>query len=561
VSLLSVLRSPVYGFDPDLLSRLRSRCPKGDIYDCVEQGAREGEARCARFLRELEELRLLMGDLSCAQLLWHLYDQVGLLGLFGAMSGGERRQENLLSFYDFAQGFEGQGHRGLFAFVAQLRRMAEQGKDVGGSRAAGSGGVQIMSVHKSKGLEFPVVVLAGLNRSFNTSDEREPLLFHPKLGVGPKLLDRELRIEVPTLARTAVQLKLERERRAEELRLLYVAMTRARERLVMVMSFRKAFQDLNKLLEQASPRPEPELLSLQGSVGRWMLLPILCRSDAGALWRESRPETVIQPEDSWDIRLVQADESCFAPSEKIEEQQAAAPAPEDADLLRGLNWRYPGQELALLPSKVTATQLKGRQLDEEAAEDAPRDLLPLEFRRPDFAQKGRKLTAAQAGSAVHAVMEHIDLNRAADPAQVGEEIDRLVQQGHLTAEQGAVVRPAEVALFWASELGRAAAASPALRREFKFSILAPAGDFYPGTAEGEQVLLQGVVDCCFEDGDGMTVVDFKSDRVKAGEESTAAQQYRPQVEVYARALEQIFHIPVRRRVVWFLRTGNGIEIQ
>jgi ATP-dependent helicase/nuclease subunit A len=136
VSLLSVLRSPVYGFDPDLLSRLRSRCPKGDIYDCVEQGAREGEARCARFLRELEELRLLMGDLSCAQLLWHLYDQVGLLGLFGAMSGGERRQENLLSFYDFAQGFEGQGHRGLFAFVAQLRRMAEQGKDVGGIHLA-----------------------------------------------------------------------------------------------------------------------------------------------------------------------------------------------------------------------------------------------------------------------------------------------------------------------------------------------------------------------------------------------------------------------------------------
>jgi ATP-dependent helicase/nuclease subunit A len=110
-------------------------------------------------------------------------------------------------------------------------------------------------------------------------------------------------------------------------------------------------------------------------------------------------------------------------------------------------------------------------------------------------------------------------------------------------------------------LGRAAAASPALRREFKFSILSPAGDFYPGTAEGEQVLLQGVVDCCFEDGDSMTVVDFKSDRVKRGEESAAAEQYRSQVEVYARALEQIFHLPIRRRVVWFLRTGTGIEIQ
>ena len=567
VSLLSVLRCPVYAFDPDLLAKLRVNCPDGDIYGCVVQGAEAGEEHCVRFLRELEALRLLMSDLSCAQLLWHLYDNMGLLGLYGAMTGGERRQENLLAFYDFARCFEQQGHRGLFAFVHQLRRMAERGDEVKGSATAGGGGVQIMSIHKSKGLEFPVVVLGGLNRSFNRMDEREPMLFHPRLGVGPKLLDPELRMEVPTLARTAVQLQLERERRAEELRLLYVAMTRAKERLIMVMTLRDAFKELGKLLEQAGPRPEPELLAAQQSVAKWMLLPILVRSDAGALWRETRPETVIEPPDHWDIRLVHVEEDEAepgpAPEREAEPEQVTE---DDAALLTALRWHYPGAELAVLPSKVTATQLKGRTLDEEAAEDTPRRAaperaaLPPEFRRPDFARKSGRLTAAQAGSAVHAVMERIDPALATDVVRVREEIDRLLGEGHLTSEQAAVVRPEQVAGFWASELGRAAANSPALRREFKFSVLAPAKRFYPGTPEGEQVLLQGVVDCCFETEAGMIVVDFKSDRVRPGQEREAAEQYRAQVAVYAHALAEIFERPIVRRVVWFLRTGCAVEL-
>ena len=562
VSLLSVLRCPVYAFSPDLLSRLRVQSPDTDLYGCVVQGARDGEEHCVRFLRELEELRLLMNDYSCAQMLWHLYEHRGLLGLFGAMTGGERRQENLLSFYDFARCFEQQGHRGLFAFVHQLRRMAEQGDEVKGSRTAGAGGVQITSIHRSKGLEYPVVVLGGLNRAFNKMDEREPMLFHPRLGVGPKLLDPELRMEVPTLARTAVQLQLERERRAEELRLLYVAMTRARERLIMVMTLRDAPKELNSLLEQASPKPEPELLAAQPSVARWMLLPILCRADAGELWRENRPDTVMDPPDHWDIRLVSAEAEPEGSGEAEERETApAGSAVPDEALLTALNWCYPGEGLALLPSKVTATQLKGRTLDEEAAENTRRAAPPLEFRRPDFARRSGALTAAQAGSAVHAVMERIDPALGADPVRVTGEIERLRSEGHLTAEQAAAVRPEQVARFWSSPLGRAAAQSPALRREFKFSVLAPASRFYPGTPAEERVLVQGVVDCCFEDASGLTVVDFKSDRVQPGGEPEAAERYRAQVEVYADALEEIFGKPVTRRVVWFLRTGCGTEMK
>ena len=550
VPLLSVLRGPVYGFTADQLASLRSACPGTDFYACVEKGALAGEEHCIRFLNDLKALRLRMVDTSCAQLLWFLYDQMGLLGLFGAMSGGQRRQENLLAFYDYARSFEGTGHRGVFAFVSQLRRLMERGRNPGVVSAATGSGVQIMSIHKSKGLEFPVVVLAGLNRQFNKTDENAPMLFHSRLGVGPRLLDPELRMEFSTLARTAVQLKINREMKAEELRLLYVAMTRAKERLIMVMSFRDAGRELGALMDSAGAHPAPEALSQLDSVGKWLLLPVLARRDARPLWDGFAPDTLLDTADHWDIRLVHADEDCFAPevTEQSEEAPEEAPVPGE-ELLNALNWRYPWENLADFPSKVTATQMKGRLLDEEAAEETPKPAPPLEFRRPSFEEGKRPLTPAQAGSAIHAVMEHIDVDRADTVEGVKGELSRLVEQGFLTGEQAAVVNPAHVARFWASPLGVQAASSNHLRREFKFSILSRAAQFYPGADEAEEVLLQGVVDCCFEDLMGFTVVDFKSDRIRRGGERERAQLYRGQVEVYSRALEEIFHRPVVRRVL------------
>lgn len=562
VPLLSVLRCPVYGFTADQLAALRGASRDTDLFGCVEKGALAGEEHCIHFLADLKKLRLRLLDSGCAQLLWTLYNELGLLALFGAMSGGERRQENLLAFYDFARSFEETGHRGVFPFVTQLRRLLERGKSPGNVRAAVGSGVQIMSIHKSKGLEFPVVVLAGLNRQFNRSDERLPMLFHSKLGVGPKLLDEELRLEVPTLARTAVQLQLEKERRAEELRLLYVAMTRAKERLILIMSSRDADKDLKKLLPDAAPQPEPEALAALDSVGKWLLLPVLCRRDAAALWTEGAPDTLTQPEDRWDIRLIRADQDCFAPQprEQSPTAQKEVHETEDGPLLEALQWSYPWQSLADLPSKVTATQMKGRRLDEEAAEETSRPALTLEFRRPSFEQRRRGLTPAQAGSAVHAVMEHIDIDRADTISGVKAELERLVSARYLTPEQAQAVDAAQVARFWASPLGQEAVNSGSLRREFKFSILAGASHFYAGADREEEVLVQGVVDCCFETLFGFTVVDFKSDRVRRGGEAQRAEEYRGQVEVYARALEEIFQKPVVRRVVWFLRTGKGVEV-
>lgn len=560
VPLLSVLRSPVYGFTPDQLSQLRSACPQGNyFYDCVAYGALEGEEHCKRFLRDLEALRLRMIDSSCAQLIWYLYDEMGLMGLFSAMPGGERRQENLLTFYEFARSFEGQGHRGVFALVSQLRRMMARGKKPAASRLAAGSGVKIMSIHKSKGLEFPVVVLAGLSRRFNAADETAPMLFHPELGVGPKLLDRERNLQYPTLARTAVSLRLNREMKAEELRLLYVAMTRVKEKLILVNCLKDGARTVRRLLPGAGPHPEPEALAQMNCMGDWVLLPVLARRDAGALRGEARPPVYAETEDHWDIRLVTPEQHRTPRVLLPQEEQESAAIQVFPAAAEGLRWRYPHPELAELPSKLTATQLKGRLLDEEAAENTRQPRTPT-FRRPSFEQRERGLTPAEVGTAIHTLMEHIRPERGDTQEGVAAEIQELVKKGYLTGEQGAAIPIRQVARFWASPLGQEAAASAQLRREFKFSILAPASRYYQNVPEGEEVLLQGVVDCCFEDITGFTVIDFKSDRLRRGAERQRAEEYRAQLEAYSAALEEIFARPVKRRVLWFLCTGTAVEV-
>lgn len=561
VPLLSVLRSPVYAFTPDELAALRVDRRTGDLFTCVQASAEAGNQRCAGVLEDLRVLRSLAPDTDCVGILWQIYDRLGLYGLVGAMPGGQRRQENLLAFYEFTRSYEIGEHRGLFSYVTRLRKLLNSGaRRPAGQKKAGTG-VQLMTIHRSKGLEFPVVVLAGLGKGLNLSDQNKPMLFHPTLGIGPRARNRKLRLEYPTLARSAIRLRLEQENKSEELRLLYVAMTRAREKLILSLALPNAQRTLEQLLPMAGPHPHKRALLGLDSMGKWLLLPVLARRDASALWLTARPERFVNTIDSWEINLIplgEPDEAAEAqPTPGAAEAQAEAPSLTEEQLSL-LTWRYPWERLATLPSKVTATQLKGRRLDEEVAEDAVPPKKPMTFRRPDFEQRARGLTPAERGTATHAVMQLIVPDRATTAAGVAGELHRLTESGFLTEMQARAVSPARIAAFWASPLGREAAASPRLEREYKFSILTNARRCFADAPEGEQVLLQGVIDCFFASEDGWTVIDFKTDRLRPGEEQARAEEYRTQVEAYSSALEEITGRPVMRRVLWFFATGTAV---
>ncbi|HIZ95042.1 MAG TPA: helicase-exonuclease AddAB subunit AddA [Candidatus Flavonifractor avicola] len=562
VPLISVLRSPVYGFSADRLAQIRAASPDTDFYAAL--AADDGEDSKA-FLAELDDLRFGSGDMSSHQLLWHIYDRTNLLGIFGAMEEGETRQGNLLALAELARQFEGAGHKGLFRFLTYLTRLRENGNTLmPPTPGRTGGGVRIMSIHKSKGLEFPVVLLCGLARRLNREDMSRPILFHPKLGVGPKGLDVERGIEYPTLARMAVARQLEREMMAEELRLLYVAMTRAKEKLILSVALTGGGKDLEKLAGDAGDPVDPQVLLACQSVGQWVLLHALCRPEAGALRRAAGQDVAVLDTSfgpAWDIRFVDGTPLAQMPPHRWTAPQREQEEEEGGeDLANLLRWTYPHEAEVAIPSKLTATQLKGRALDEEAAEEAPRPARPLSFGRPRFAAEEMGLTAAQQGTALHQVLQYIDFERSETVEGVRAEIARLVEQQYITPQQGEAVDPAPIAAFFRSDLGQQLLSSVSLRREFKFSILEPASRYYPQAGEGEQVLFQGVVDCYYETLEGITVVDFKTDRVTKRTVAERAEHYRPQLEAYSRALAEITGKQVIRRVLWFFALNQSVDL-
>ena len=225
-----------------------------------------------------------------------------------------------------------------------------------------------------------------------------------------------------------------------------------------------------------------------------------------------------------------------------------------------LSWQYPQEKAAFVPSKLTATQIKGRALDREAAEEAqPPTRRGKPLTRPQFIAKERGLTPAQRGTALHLAMEYMPLEGEHSEGAIAAQLDRLLAEGFLTSLQREAIDAGKLAAFWQSELGRAMCRARECRREFKFSLLVPAQDYYPGL-EGEEILLQGVIDAWFVGEDGLTVLDFKTDQVRPGEERARAEEYRPQLEAYGKALSRILGREVRRMVLWFFATDTAVEV-
>ena len=564
VPLLSVLRSPVFAFSPDRLAQLRAGC-SGCVYEAVEVGAQREEADCVAFLALLGELRALAAEESSHKLLWYIYQRTDLPAIFAAMPQGGARRANLMALYEEARRFESGGHKGLMAFLIHLTRLAENGLPVP-VEGESVGGVRILSIHRSKGLEFPVVFLCGLEHQFNTEDTRSTILFHPDLGLGPKRVDRQRMLRYSTIARDGVALRLSQQLIAEEMRLLYVAMTRAEHKLILFTSVNGKNLKLDKLAAQAQCPPPPRQVARASCMAEWVLTPALCREDSQPLWDElglQRPCSAPQQGYRWDMKLLtptQEDAARVGPLEMGGEAEQGVELP--AGWQEALTWSYPHQVSAQMPSKLTATQLKGRDKDAEAAQDGV-EFAPAKptvtLRRPVF-QGQRPLTPAQQGTALHMVMQYLNFDRTGSLEEIQEEIARLVAQQFITPQQGEAVDPGRVLAFFRSPLGQRLVASPQMEREFKFSMLVPAADYYPNAEAGEEVLLQGVVDCWFVEEDGtVTVLDFKTDRVSEATVEQRAKEYRPQLEAYSRALSQALELPVGRCTLWFFSLGEEIS--
>ena len=557
VPLIAVLRSPLVGMSADRLAEIRALQPEGDYYEALCRD--EGEDAQA-FLSLLRELRHASREMAADKLLWYCYDRCRVEAIFGAMADGAQRQARLTALYDYVRRLVQSGRTGLFDCVSHLRRLLENGDAPAITAARASGGVRIMSVHKSKGLEFPVVVLADLNRSFNRQDLDRPVLVHPQLGVGAERVETERRIRYDTVSKSALALTLEREAKAEELRILYVAMTRAQEKLIMVCSRKNPEKHLRELAALTELPVPPEAVSGANCPGDWLLLTLLNTFQASELhgFAGVRPSELTEAPAGVTVHLhrIGGEET---EGEASPAEEDAGESPDTTPDKASLGFVYGHRAATVTPSKVTATQLKGRAIDEEIAEGTLPRRRESAPERPRFLQEKRGMTGAERGTAMHLVMQFLPLDTAAEPWAVAEVIDGLRRRRLLTPEQAAALDVPTLVRFLASPLAERIRNAPRLWREYRFALLTDAG-IYDGDAAGEEMLLQGVADCVFETESGLAVVDFKTDRVQPAEVQRRAEVYRAQLDAYAGALSRILERPVTERILYFFACGEEISL-
>ena len=555
IPLLAVLASPVFGFTADDLAAIRSADKKCCIYDAMRKA---GSRRTAGFLEILDTLRREVKVNTLAQLLERIFTLTRMDSIYAAMEGGEARLANLHTFYGVASDFEATGRRDLDQFLDHLTAMEEKGLIAAGEQTS-AGAVTLLSIHKSKGLEYPVVILTNLSREFNWESLRAQVLCDQTLGLGLSAVDRKNRMRYPTIAKRAIAVKAKAEGLSEELRVLYVAMTRARDRLIMTYTT-KSMEKTLKEIAMRSGIGSPELLARDVSCcGDWVLQTAMQRSEAGALFAlggKSMETRLGQPE--WRIRLIENYQEEAAEAD-VGKKAAEVACAEDFETLRqALAFRYAYEGATRAPSKQTATALKGRYKDQEAAENTlRREQRGKIWRKPAFVEKN--VQGKTYGSATHAALQYIRYEACEDIDGIQREVERLVREGFITRQQADLVPCERLASFFTSPLGQRLRSGKNVLREFKFSILDDAEAYGPGL-EGEKVLLQGVVDCALIEEDGITILDFKTDFVTEETVGAAAERYRPQVESYAGAMSRIYQKPVKNRYLYFFRLDKLVEL-
>ncbi len=553
IPLLSVLASPAFGFTADELAAIRSRNKTGTIYDTLQLSDTE---KVRNFLSILGQLRKISRMNTLTSLLENCFRLTKLDSIYASMPDGERRWENLQSFYQLAVDYENGTLKDLAQFLEYLNSVEDRGL------VANSPGnpdcITIMSIHKSKGLEFPVVFLSNLSRQFNRESLRAQILCDKELGLGLSVADAELRIRYPSAAKRAIMVKMASDSVSEEMRVLYVAMTRARDRLIMTYASQSLEADLQDIVLRQDFDGGELLCAEAVCMGDWVLLSALRHTEAGALHAlGGKPLQTHLCRYPWKISVVEGTLSTAAAAESVRDKTAVSDAAV-ARIRKFMDFRYPHISATTAPSKQTATDRKGRIKDTEAAENAPEPRkVQRKWKRPSFISDS--ISGMEYGTAMHTLLQYISYENCESSASVCEEIQRLVRNGCLTEEQASVLNPEPIDRFFQSAFGRKLRSGTKHLREFKFSIL-DEGIHYDPALQEEKVLLQGVVDCALLEEDGITVLDFKTDYVTEDTLREAVERYRPQVLTYAEALEKIFEQPIKASYLYFFRLDRFVKL-
>lgn len=554
IPLLAVLMSPVFAFSAEELAIMRSADHFSCIYELVQHSDSE---KSMNFLHVLNQLRQDARRYTLSQLIQRIFLLTDMDHIYAAMVDGEAREANLQAFYQIAADFETSSKRDLSQFLSYLDTVEEKGLRYGQNEKV-PGAVTIMSIHTSKGLEFPVVILSALARKFNLESAHSQILCDMDLGIGMCCTDTDLRVRYSNIARRAIARKVVADSISEEMRVLYVAMTRARDRLIMTYAVNNLQKDLQQMVTGLDMYDSLMRNCYVNCSGTWIMQSALRRTEAGALFAlGGYPDEITVQASPWKI-------SVAIPT--VSEAEGVTPAlnrtailPQDVEEIRqSLKFVYVHYAATEAPSKLTATQLKGRSKDREAAEHAE-ETRPFyrTFRKASFSKTN--ISAQTYGNTVHTIMQYLDFSKCGSERLIKQEIERLVTENFISKEQAESVAPSVIACLFKTDIGRKLINAKSLVREFKFSILTEA-DQYIDDLVDEQILIQGVVDCAIIESDGIILIDFKTDRVNENSIDMISRGYISQVQAYANALSRIYQLPIKSAWLYFFSMNQFVPI-
>lgn len=532
----------VYGDDSfaSAVDRYRTQVP-GDLAD-----------RLDAFLDQVALWREYARHADIEKLLYRIYDDTGFYEYVATLPEGEARQGNLRLLATLARGYAA----GLYDFLQALKDLKSGGtRPKRSGRTAGA--VSLMSVHKSKGLEFPVVIVANLGKKINLMDTRESLLLHGELGLGPCYLNAPRRTRGDTLAHEAIAQRGIADTLSEEMRMLYVALTRARERLILIGTVGEVDK---KLPQWAAPLSAAMLRSRQGSWLDW-IGAVAVRS--AELLRQSMdfpPQALPAP--AFDCEVLEAAAIKARHPERTDRvaalqalQQRLQDVKVSEELQQAYGWRYGFGDVAALPGKVSATSLLDKERNWRGPIPAP------EIRRkPAFLEEKSQYSATDRGTFAHTALQLIPFDTP--PQAVPGFVAALEQRGLLPEEAAQVIELGWITGFLNSAIAARIHRSDRVLRELPFNLTLPAADVFPCNETSEEsILVQGIIDCCFVEDRHWVLLDYKTNRVDAKHTAQSiAEYYAPQLNVYTQALERITGIPVGERYLYLLSVGQEVRV-
>lgn len=601
IPLLTVLRSPIVGLDFDEILAIRKFEEEVDFYTAMchysETGA--GSKTLNDFILLLKHYREVAVLMPLEELMARLLIETGYYQYVGMLPAGAKKKANLKLLKKYAEDFEANSGVGLFAFLQYIDRLRTSGAKVGEAKLVGGSEnlVSIMTIHKSKGLEFPIVFVCNANKQFNNQDLIKNVLMHHELGLGPKYTDLETNILYETLPFEAIKRRITSENISEEMRVLYVALTRAKEKLFITGTVKDLDKEVQKW-SQFAIRETTGILPLglkkSPSYLNWIGMSLFAHSKFDDLRDRMGMGQfyLFKGEGDWALNVIpaiQLIEEQQTLEEKVEAREFIldhcnvdeAYSEHKALIYNRLGYTYPYMKATTMPVKVTVSDLKKQAMlevyeeskhtlggeDEQTEEIITESELSYSFDDkviPRFMRQEENMQATVRGTLIHSVLEQIDFIQCKSADLIMAELDRLVETGKLHEEAARIVDVCKLERMATSTMIERMEKSKHVWKEKAFVYLLPANEVDETYDLEEEILLQGVVDTCFIEEEGLVIIDYKTDyvdgrKLKASIEKIK-RRYQVQLDLYARALSEITGLPVKEKCLYLYHIDEWITL-